>query len=321
MSTHQTNGRSADHGAGRPSQHSVTAINQASEGAADKAHSEIQGMSQLEAETSSATSPDPDRHTDCETDLSDAAAMGPTKSTSSPLQNEQLDETQLSCLLSPGHVSSTTHAGEMTSIPNAAAAALSPSQTEVAPSNIMATSGPAPDTLVAPTAVAAAAGLPPWRTKAAAAAPTVHRTQPASALCKPAPTAAAATLVTASARQGGTTVSQDAPQDAAAKASATGAAAAPLSAASLPASAAASSSPASLSEAVNLRLMEVSDSRIITPQQVKGLEGSLSGISDLWELDKGDIKDVLRHKSIWIELTPKQALFMQSYILELKDQS
>ncbi len=69
---------------------------------------------------------------------------------------------------------------------------------------------------------------------------------------------------------------------------------------------------------VNDRLHNKSDLNLISAQQVNDLGASLSGLSDLLSLEKGDIKDVLMDKSFGGVLTLKQALFMQAYILELK---
>lgn len=70
--------------------------------------------------------------------------------------------------------------------------------------------------------------------------------------------------------------------------------------------------------AVNQRLQGISDHNVITDMQIQGLEASLSGMSDLLSLEKGDIKDVLMDKTFGGNLTQKQALYMQVYVLELK---
>ena len=77
------------------------------------------------------------------------------------------------------------------------------------------------------------------------------------------------------------------------------------------------SSPASLRKAVefvNERLQRKSDMRLITPEQLTGLDDTLCGIADLLKLPKCYIRDLLMDPDGG-GLSLKQALFMQAYSL------
>lgn len=294
--------------------------------------------------TAHSTSLDTDPLSDSEDESSDADAKASRCLASSPVAPKAAARVP-SLMVSPDHFSSSTSilvsAGKQRGVAPTAAA-----QAATAPPVVAeATSRPSD----ANTALPSATKAPPQLAEAMPATNIVPREPPAPALVQQRQQAAVVrlnsagpmvsqaavleskeVLAGAGARVSGemSCVAASVPgqpqrQPAATPAAAATAAARVMVPQSSASTSAAAQSPChvSLSEAAavtNQRLQTNSDFNCITEKQVQGLESSLSGMSDLLRLDKGDIRDILTDKTFGGGLTVKQALYMQAYILELK---